>query len=257
MIYPDYIVSLENKHIKQIKKIFNSPREFPEFIIVEGEKHAVEFKNSSYFRLIRWFIVEGRQYDFPWINGKDMTIISKKVLEHITDVESSQGIIGLFSCGYVLLNQRYVSPQETFILDKISDPANMGALIRTAVALKRSHLIIVDGVFPFSTKVVRASAGMIAHIKITRFTLAQMTELLFQNQLKLLKMTMNAEVVSLKTVESLKDYFVLLGNEGSGVRKEFDIFVKKAISLPMSDKVESLNVSVAGSVMGYLMWGNL
>jgi TrmH family RNA methyltransferase len=257
MIYPDYIVSVENKHIKQIKKILNASKQFPEFLIVEGEKHSKEFKNSTYFRLVRWFIVEGRQYDFSWIDGKDITVISQKVLAYLTDVEASQGIIGLFSCGYPLSNRDHVAVQSTFILDKISDPGNLGALIRTAVALGRKNLILVDGVFPFSPKVIRASAGMIAHIRIIRLTLKEISEFLFESEIKLLKMDMGGEAVSVSTVKRLQDYFVLLGNEGSGVRKELDVFINKNISLPMAEKAESLNVSVAGSVMGYLLWGSL
>ena len=257
MIYPDSIVSFENKHIKQIKKIINSPKSFPEFLIVEGEKHASEFKNSSYFRLVRWFIVDGKQHDFNWIDGKDITVISQKILQYLSDVESSQGIIGLFSCGYSLLNQNYIDSQETFILDEISDPGNLGALIRTAVALERKHIILVGGVFPFSSKVVRASAGMIAHIKITRFTLKQMAELLFNTEIKLLKMDMKAQALSFQMIPELKKYFILLGNEGNGIKSAFEIFITKNISLPMADKAESLNVSAAGSVAGYLMWGKL
>lgn len=257
MIYPDYIISIENKHIKQIKKILTSSKSFPEFLIVEGEKHAEEFKKSSYFSLVRWFVLEGRQYDFSWIDGRDMTIISQKVLAYLTDVEESQGIIGLFASRYSLLNQEYLTNQSTFILDKISDPGNLGTLIRTAVALGRQNLILVDGVFPFLPKVIRASAGMIAHIKISRFTLSQISQLIIQSEIKLLKMDMNSELVSLSGAKELNNYFVLLGNEGNGVRKEFDIFVNKKISLPMSKKTESLNVAIAGSVMGYLLWGNL
>lgn len=234
-----------------------APQKFPEFLIVEGGKHAMEFKNSSFFRLVRWFVVEGKQYDFPWISPNDMTIISQKILHHLTDVKTSQGIIGLFSCGYSLSSQTYIDTQETFILDKISDPANLGALIRTAVALGRKHLILVDGVFPFCPKVIRASAGMIAHIKVIRFTLQQMLDLLFNAELKLLKMEMKSESVSLSMITDLQEYFVLLGNEGNGVREEFTIFVKRSISLPMTEKVESLNVSVAGSLMGYLLWGKM
>jgi TrmH family RNA methyltransferase len=257
MIYPDYIISIENKHIKQIKKILTSSRSFPDFLIVEGEKHAQEFKKSSNFGLLRWFVLEGRQYDFSWMDGRDITVISQKVLAYLTDVEESQGVIGLFATRYSLLNQEHLTYQSTFILDKISDPGNLGTLIRSAVALGRKNLILVDGVFPFSPKVIRASAGMIAHIKISRFTLSEISEFILQSEIKLLKMDMKSDLVSFSSLKELNNYFVLLGNEGSGVRKEFDFFVNKKISLPMAEKAESLNVAIAGSVMGYLLWGSL
>ncbi len=258
MIYPDYIISIENKHIKYIKKILASPKDFPQFLIVEGDKHSKEFINSINFRLMRWFVVEGRQYDFPWIDNNDITIISSSVLNHLTDLEASKGIIGLFSCSYKLLDQNCIDFQETFILDKISDPGNLGTIIRTAVALGRKNLILVEGVFPFSSKVVRASAGMIAHIRIFRFTLNQILKVLFlQPEIKLLKMEMGAERICLKNIDQLYNHFILLGSEGDGVRKNFDQFTSKSVALPMSDKVESLNVGVAGSVVGYLTWGGL
>jgi TrmH family RNA methyltransferase len=257
MIYPDSIFSIENKHIKNIKKILKSPRNYPEFLIVEGEKHAYEFKNSLNFRLVRWFILEEKAAFFSWINFQDITLISKNVLSYLSDVDCSQGIIGLFVCGYSLNKDFIDYGQETFILDRVSDPGNVGALIRTAVALNRKCLILVDGVFPFCPKVVRASAGMISYIKIYRITLEEMIDVLFFKNINIMKMSMDGEAMLLKNIDALRKYFILLGNEGCGIREEFNVFINKNLSLPMSDKVESLNVAIAGSIMGYLMWGNI
>jgi TrmH family RNA methyltransferase len=257
MIYSDFICSLENKHIKQIKKIMHSPKQFPEFLVVEGDKHSLEFKNSINFKLIRWFILEGRQHDFSWIDGKDITIISEQVLNYLSSVECSQGIIGFFSCAYNINNYNLIEDQPTFILDKMSDPANIGVLIRTAVALGRKQMILVDGVFPFSTKIIRASAGMIAHIKLIRMTLVQFLDTIKNTKKKILAISMLGKFFSLDERSDYIDYHLILGNEGSGIREELNLIAQKHIALPMANGVESLNASVAGSVMGYLVWGDI
>jgi TrmH family RNA methyltransferase len=257
MLYPDFISSIDNSHIKKIKKIMQFPKQFSDFLVVEGDKHANEFKDSKYFRLMRWFIVDGRQHDFDWINPRDITMVSKKVMEYLSDVEMSQGIVGLFACLYDMADVGVITDQATFILDQISDPANMGALIRTAVALGRNQLICVDGVFPFSSKVVRASAGMIAHIKVIRISLnAVVSNLVFYDK-KVMSLSLDGEPFKLKEVPALSEHFIVLGNEGSGIRGEYSLTIKKKVLLPMAEKAESLNVSVAGSVMGYLIWAKL
>ncbi len=70
-------------------------------------------------------------------------------------------------------------------------------------------------------------------------------------------MDMSGEAVHLESIKNFFNYFVLLGNEGEGVRVFFDNYIQKCFSLPMHENAESLNVAVTGAVMGYLLWGNL
>jgi TrmH family RNA methyltransferase len=60
---------------------------------------------------------------------------------------------------------RFAVHEPTLILDNLQDPGNMGTLIRTAVAFGRTQIVLVGGVYPESSKVIRASAGLIAKNK--------------------------------------------------------------------------------------------
>lgn len=145
------------------------------------------------------------------------------------------------------------TPPLLLALDEISDPQNMGAILRSAVAFG------VDGVVvpkrrsaPVSDAVVRASAGASEHARIAEVTNLQRTLQLLQRQ--------QLEVVGLDTGGSLTidalepvpaGRILVVGSEGRGlrrlVRERCDILVR----IEQRGPVESLNASVAAAIAIY------
>ena len=66
---------------------------------------------------------------------------------------------------------------------------------------------------------------------------------------------MGGEPLGFYNVEKYKNYFLVLGNEGHGIDKYWKMKNFKVLSLAMNTEVESLNVGVAGSIIGYFLWG--
>jgi 23S rRNA (guanosine2251-2'-O)-methyltransferase len=138
------------------------------------------------------------------------------------------------------------------VLDGLTDPRNFGALIRTAEAVRVSHIIIPKdrsvGVTPV---VIKASAGAVHHVKITKVTnlrraISDLKEYGFW--------TVGLDGGSPETIYDKifpERLAVVLGSEGAGVRpvnlRECDF----AVSIPMLGKISSLNVAVAGAVFLY------
>lgn len=251
-MYRNYISSISNQHIKYIKKIINSPKRYRD-IVVEGEKNIKEFLNNINFELISLFVIETKQNPFSDFQN-NCYYIEQEVLKFISSVESSQGVIGLFRINYDMFDCRGAdSVVSTFILDGISDPGNLGTIIRTAVALGKKDIICVGGVFPFSSKVIRSSAGMISHIRIFYFLEynEKVSNIFLKKNIAVLDM--GGIAINSKISQIYCDFCLVLGNEGRGVSS----FWKKGflkISLPMDKRVESLNVAVVGSIIGYLVW---
>ena len=185
-----------------------------------------------------------------------MLFRSEKVFYYMSDVENGQGVIGLFTANYNLIDRiNLIDVDSTFILDGLSDPGNVGTLIRTAAALGKRAIIMVGGVYPFSQKVIRSSAGMIAHVRIVYFYEYDDISKAFLNERKSVVMDMGGQIMNpLISQQYRNGWCIVLGNEGSGVSSFWKKNCNK-IALPMDRSVESLNVAIAGSVIGYFVWG--
>jgi predicted rRNA methylase len=144
----------------------------------------------------------------------------------------------------------YGNPQQTLILDQVQDPQNLGALIRSA------HFFGVDMVLmpkdhtsPITEAVSRASAGAVFSIPLVR-CVNLVREI---NKLK----DMNVYIISLspESKEPLhtKDFArdavgLIIGSEGSGVRRLVEETADFRCSLTKSGGRDSLNASVAGGI---------
>jgi len=142
------------------------------------------------------------------------------------------------------------SNQKIIALDQITDPQNIGAIIRSAVALGEYALLVTDNAV-HSPSVIRSSVGTSEVIDIIyEANLSRSLQLLQKNGFWVAGLDgyANDDVITLKNYEKL---VIVLGSEGDGIRqltkKNCDILVK----IPMTDRAESLNVSNAAAIAMY------
>lgn len=139
------------------------------------------------------------------------------------------------------------------ILDHIQDPQNLGTLIRTAEAVGVDGLILPDrraaGVTP---AVSNASAGAVEHLPVAQVTnLNRTIEQLKKKGAWVVGLDTGDDAISLDKADLTGPLALVVGGEGSGLsrltREKCDFIVQ----LPMVGQVESLNASVAGSIVLY------
>ncbi len=174
-----------------------------------------------------------------------ITIINDQVLKKISNSKTPSGIVGLFT-----LPKQPEKPilGPGIVLANISDPGNMGTLIRTAAAFNKKTVIIIEGVDPWSPKVVQASAGTIGMISV--ICCDWQTLLKSKGNLLLYALI----VTGGKSIEAIeKDKALLvIGNEARGISPEWLQACDEMITLPMPGGAESLNAAVAGSIAMYV-----
>lgn len=139
------------------------------------------------------------------------------------------------------------------ILDHIQDPQNLGTLIRTAEAVGVDGLLLPDrraaGVTP---AVSNASAGAVEHLPVAQVTnLNRTIEQLKKKGVWVVGLDTGDDAISLDKADLTGPLALVVGGEGSGLsrltREKCDFIVQ----LPMVGQVESLNASVAGSIVLY------
>jgi 23S rRNA (guanosine2251-2'-O)-methyltransferase len=188
-----------------------------------------------------------------------VTYASAAMLDRLTGGQNHQGVAAR-APGYRYLPFEQLlddlssarGPLWILILDGVTDPRNVGALVRTADAVGVRHVILPkDRSAAVSPVVVKSSAGAVYHVNVSRVTN-------LRRALSDLKARGFWTVgVTTGAVDSIYDrsfpdkLAIVLGSEGSGIRPLVLSECDYRVSIPMRGKVRSLNVSVAGAVFLY------
>lgn len=141
----------------------------------------------------------------------------------------------------------------TMYLDAVSDPGNLGTILRSAEAMGASGVVLGSGtVDPFNPKVVRASAGALFHVPVVEgSSLADVKALGY----RVLATSSHEQAGS----QSLRDadlsgaVCVVLGSEAHGVSAEHSSSVDGWIRIDHAGRAESLNVAMAATIISYEM----
>jgi len=141
---------------------------------------------------------------------------------------------------------------KVLILDSIQDPRNLGACLRSALAFEFDAVIInKDGSSPINEYVFKTSVGAILNLNIFYVTnLSRSINTLKDIGFWVLGLDGNGEGSIFSEKFSSKTA-VVLGSEGSGIRKLVKENCDHLIKIPISNKVESLNISVAAGIIMY------
>ena len=138
------------------------------------------------------------------------------------------------------------------ILDQVTDPQNIGAIIRSCVAFDTLALIMQDKNAPAETgAMAKASAGMIELLPICRvINLSRALVRLKQDGFWILGMDGYAQT-TIDQINKSGKTAIVMGSEGKGMRRLVEENCDSSVKLPISSKVESLNVATAAAIALY------
>ena len=235
------ITSTDNKRIKDIVKLKQKKyRDFENKFIVETENLIKEAYIEGVLEEV--YILENEKLSFNI--DCPINYVSESVMNKIKDIKTSKYIgICTKKDSNEYIGKRYL------MLDKISDPGNLGTIIRSAVAFNIDTLILSDDSCDlYNDKVIRATEGALFRLNIIREPLEEAL-----NNLEKLNINVyGTDVIkgdSIDTVDK-ENFCIIMGNEGSGISDKVRKRAKNYIHLD-TNNVESLNVAVATSIILY------
>lgn len=238
------ISSPNNEYIKYLiklkeKKYRNSEKKF----IVEGY-HLV---NEAYQANILEEILIVNDID----EYKDISKIkvTEGIIKKLSTTVNPQNIIGICSLN---INKNILG-ERILLLDNINDPGNLGTLIRSSLGFDISTIVISpDSVDVYNEKVIRASQGAIFKTNIIIAPLNDTISQLKEKNIKIIGTSLDASY-TLKNFPKPTKYAILLGNEAQGVKENLLSLTDVNLKIEMNNKLESLNVAVAGSIIMYFL----
>lgn len=242
------IMSLDNPLIKRVVDLHDKKgRSINRQCIVEGLRANTTFVQAG-VSLSHLFVTEQALSQVSSLCPQEkLILVSEAVMKKISLSTTPSGIVGVF---YIPDTPTPHELSAGLVLVQIQDPGNMGTLIRTSVALDRKSIVIVEGVDPWSPKVIQASAGTVALAKIFIWSWQEL--LTHKGDLSLCALVVAGGKAP--TELTLGKSLLVVGNEAHGLPQALQQKCDTFLTLPMPGGAESLNAAVAGAIALYCAW---
>jgi RNA methyltransferase, TrmH family len=190
-----------------------------------------------------------------------------ELLDWLHDAQSHQGILmiverpSLAAPEFIALASRTATgtdaaragpPALVLVACGVQDPGNMGALVRLTDAAGGSGLLAAGGADPFGPKAVRASAGSIFRLPVARtedLSAALGIAAALRERGLLLAAAVPKEGTDYRAADLSRPLALFVGGEGWGLPPEAIARLDMRLSIPMSPRVESINVAGAAAVL--------
>lgn len=235
------ITSINNETIKELDKLKQKKyRDLEQKFLIEGEHLVEEAEKSGVLEKI--ILLENSEYH----SNLEKIYVSKNVMKKLSSLDTPPNIIGVCK----MLSRKELG-KKVLLLDDIQDPGNLGTIIRSSVAFNVDSIVMsLNTVDLYNPKVIRSTQGMIFKINLIKDDLGQVIEKLKSKNIPIYTTNVNGGE-NIKNINSTDSYGLIMGNEGNGVKDEISTLADRKIYIPMNSKVESLNVSVAASILLY------
>ena len=258
---PERITSRENAKIKYACKLAQSAafRLEEQAFFAEGFKLCTDLAAACPLKVI--YYTDKALAKWPQLAqlNCEQYLVQDHVAEKLAGVQSSQGVFGVFARPQTQFGQL---PQKGrfLALDRVQDPGNVGALIRSAAAFGFDGVIVGPGCADvFGPKVLRASMGAAAQLPVG--LCPNLPDALAQLRAWgctcLAAALYNSQPLHQVDPNPAGGVCVVIGSEGQGLSQQVIDACDAAVRIPITSRVESLNASVAGSVLLWHFRGDL
>ncbi|USD40290.1 RNA methyltransferase [Vibrio sp. SCSIO 43135] len=210
--------------------------------LVQGEKNVLELLESplitkQIFATSEFLAQHGKE-----LQGFDCIEASLDELTKASTLKSNNAAIAVVEMPVV---QEPKAQGLMIALDGVSDPGNLGTIIRLADWYGIEHIVASsDCADPYNPKTISATMGSFGRVTVTQLDLPRYLE---QTDLPIYGAFLEGE--SVHHTEFSAQGILLMGSESHGVREEASKFVTDKITIPAFGGAESLNVAMATGII--------
>ncbi len=247
------ITSLQNPRVKQIVKLREDKKERQRegLMLVEGFDEISLALEAGYapHTVLRAPDLNRRQIKDT---GAETFTVSNPVFEKMSQRENPDGWLAVFPIPRVSLEDLKLGASPLIIVaEAIEKPGNLGAILRTADAVRVDAVLVCDPrVDAYSPNVVRASRGTIFTVPVVETRSAQALNWLQKQGVRVLAATPSADTEY--TRQDLRGPLAIaVGTEDQGLSSLWMSQADFRVKIPMLGKVNSLNVSIATALFIY------
>lgn len=240
------ITSLQHPLVKHLVKLQNDSRyrQTQKTFVLEGFKPLKEV--AKHIKKLLYTASVAQQVTMEVAERIEVT---DEILQKISGMKSSEGVLAEVEM------LPFVSPVDwkfMVALDGVNDPGNVGTLMRTALAFGWDGLLFLPNCCdPYNEKVLRAARGAHFKLPMAKGTIQDLKSLIQQGYEPLVA-DIKGKDPGMYMYQRVDKRILVLGNEACGPSSQV-VELCQSVSIPMQGEMESLNVSVAGGILLYLM----
>lgn len=244
------ISSLSNQKVKYVRRI-QSDRRFrhrQQVFVVEGTRWLKELlaypqELQQVFYCDDWVKTADLAHMLAQFNI-DRQCVSEEVMKAMSATEAAPGILAVVSINPLPIPAHSML---VLILDAITDPGNMGTILRSAVAAGVDAALVGPGsVDVYNPKVVRSAMGAHLRLPIHQIEWPAISEQVASCHVWL---AAGDGLTAYTAVDWRNPSALIVSNEAHGGSKEARTLATDSIAIPMQPGTESLNVAMATSII--------
>lgn len=237
------ITSVNNNHIKELCKLKEKKyRDSTNTFLIEGEHLIYEAYKAGLLLEVLPLIDEDFSMDAK------ITFINREVMRKLSSTDSIPNVIGVCK-----KREEKEIGNKVLVLDDIQDPGNLGTIIRSSLAFGIDTVVLSPKTVDlYNSKVLRSAQGMIFHSNIIVRELIPFIKKLKDDNYIIYGTKVDGGI-DVRDIDKKKRYAIVIGNEGQGVSSDIESLCDYNLYIAMDNDVESLNASVAASIIMYEM----
>lgn len=249
--------SRQNARVKELRRAFAEATPNQECEVAIEGMHLVEEAIRSGMRLGTVFFSESARERvhklMPQLSSHtEALLLPDAVFASAVPSETPQGVAALVRVKAASLESvLQASPALLVITAGLQDPGNLGTIARSGEAFGVTGLLLGERtVSPWNWKAVRASAGSLFRLPMTKVELATALPEIKSRGVRVLA-TSSHKGTPIQDVDLRRSLAFVIGSEGAGVPKDVLAQADEVVAIPQSSRVESLNAGIAASILLY------
>lgn len=243
------ITSVSNEKIKDVVKLQQKKyRNEKGLFLIEGHKPISE-ANVENIEIINVYTTKKNLEKFDFIKEK-IILVSEPVMEKISTTDSVCEAVAVAKQQTKTLDA-IKNAKRIALIENIKDAGNLGTLIRSASAFAYDAIVLCGEVIDiYNPKVIRSTVGCMFKIPVVKADLLDVKKQ-FSSHNFVATVVNYEDVVNPETIDYSKPFVVMLGSEADGLTNDAIEIANIKTTIPMAKNTESLNLSVAGSIIFY------
>lgn len=177
-------------------------------------------------------------------------VLSDALFSQLSSTESNQGVMAIMR---IPESEKTLTSRYCLFLDRIRDPGNMGAIVRTACAAGYTDIVLHDCVDIYSPKVIRSCMTGILNV---RLHYATDLETIVESGYVTVAAALNGQNIFSEELPHFDKVCLVIGNEGDGIDATFMNTCQMKVTIPMTNAMESLNAAVSAGILMYQLKRN-
>lgn len=214
-----------------------------ELVLLEGEKLILDALENN-VEIDTLFTGKEKIEFLNKVDATEKFILDEKLCKALTTMVTSPNVFAVAKIPKFL----YKKSNNVLVLDKVQNPDNLGAIIRSAVATNFTTIYAIDSVDIYNEKTLRSSMGNVFKVDFIKTDYQSLKTLLCDYQICVADM-FGENIFKVNKMPS--NVALVIGNEGNGISTEIMEICNRKFEIPMDNNVESLNASVSAGIIMY------